>query len=254
MKTVKTLIVDDERNNADYLHLVLSANCKDIEIIDTADHPVKAIELIKQKQPQLVFLDVEMPAMSGFDLLQILEPIDFEVIFVTAHNHYALKAFDTHAMGYLTKPVNAEKLIQVVQKAKERIEQKSIQQNLFSLLQQSIYGINTEKLALPTQNGLQFIKPEEILHCDSNGNYTWFNLVNKPKLLVSRQLGEYEKLLPSDQFVRIHDKHIINLQYLSEYQRGSGGDVILENGTQLPVSARRKDDLLQRFNRWVKRG
>lgn len=254
MFTIKTLIVDDEINNSDYLSLLLQANCEYIDVVGVSNHPIKALELIKSLKPQLIFLDVEMPGMSGFDFLQILESIDFEVIFVTAHSQYALNAFDVHAIGYLTKPVEKDKLVQAVFKAKERIEQKSIQENLFSFLQQqNEQAKTTTKLALPTQNGLQFIRPDEILHCDSNGNYTWFHLKNNTKLLVSRQLGEYEKLLPVEQFVRIHDKHIINLQYLSEYQRGSGGEVLLENGTQLPVSARRKDDLLHRFEHWVKR-
>jgi two-component system LytT family response regulator len=255
MNKIKTLIVDDERNNSDYLRLLLQENCSCIDLIGISDHPLKAIELIKQMQPQLVFLDIEMPSMTGFDVLQELEPIHFEVVFVTAHNHYALHAFDVHAIGYLTKPVEKAKLVQTVLNAKERIEQKSIQQHLFSLLQQQeISGKSPIKLALPTQNGLQFIKHEDILHCDSNGNYTWFYLKDDTKILVSRQLGEYEKLLPPDQFVRIHDKHIINLSSLSTYLRGSGGEVRLENGRQLPVSAKRKEDLLQRFERWVKRG
>jgi two-component system LytT family response regulator len=209
--------------------------------------------LIDELQPQLVFLDVEMPHMNGFDLLKKLEPVNFETIFVTAYSHYAVEAFEHHATGYITKPINTEKLVAAVNTAIKRIEEKNINRNLFSILEQNTRQAAPDKIPLSTSNGLIFVKLADILYCESSGNYTIFYLCSDKKIMVSRQLGEYEKLLPETNFTRIHDKYIINLSYIKEYIKGSGGDVVLENGKELPVASRRKEDFMSRFEKWIKR-
>ena len=215
--------------------------------------------LIDELQPQLVFLDVEMPHLNGFDLLKKLEPVSFETIFVTAYSHYAVEAFEHHATGYITKPINADKLIAAVSTATKRIEEKNINKNLFSFLEKNTQAAAPDKIPLSTSNGLVFVKLADILYCESSGNYTNFFLCNDAhqsatkKIMVSRQLGEYEKLLPETNFTRIHDKYIINLSFIKEYIKGSGGDVVLENGKELPVASRRKEEFLARFEKWIKR-
>jgi two-component system, LytTR family, response regulator len=251
---INCIIIDDEAKNIKLLQNMLGMHCSNINIIATETDAKNGLLLIDELKPQLVFLDVEMPHLNGFDILKKLEPIDFEVIFVTAYSHYALEAFEHHATGYLTKPINTEKLMANVNTAAKRIEEKNINKNLFSLLEQNTKQTPVpNKIPLSTTNGLIFVKLADIMYCESSGNYTHFYLSDDKKILVSRQLGEYEKLLPEIDFIRIHDKYIIQLSYIKEYIKGSGGDVVLENGKELPVATRRKEDFMARFEKWLRK-
>jgi two-component system LytT family response regulator len=194
-----------------------------------------------------------MSGLTGFDILKKLEPVNFEVIFITAYNHYAVVAFDNNAVGYLTKPLQVDKFIKTTNAAISKIEKENINRHLFSLLQNDAAKANHHKIALPTQNGLLFILPTDILYCQSSGNYTKFFIKDGKYILVSRQLGEFEKLLSAEDFHRIHDQYIVRLQYIKEYIRGRGGELIMENNESLPVSANRKDAFLQRFEKWMKK-
>jgi two-component system, LytTR family, response regulator len=257
MTPINCIILDDEAMNVQLLTRMLQQHCPQVNILATETNARKGMVLISELQPQLLFLDVEMPHMNGFETLKQLEPVNFEVIFVTAYGKYAIEAFEHHAAGYVTKPVNTEKLVAAVQAATGRIEQKTINKNLFSLLEHSrlpiAIGTAPDKIPLSTTNGLVFVKIADILYCESSGNYTHFYLCGDKKIVVSRQLGEYEKLLPENNFTRIHDKYIINLNYIREYIKGSGGEVVLENGKTIPVATRRKEDFLARFEKWIKR-
>ncbi len=250
---ISCIIIDDEAKNIKLLQNMLQLYCPSVNVLATDTEAKNGLLLIDELQPQLVFLDVEMPHLNGFDLLKKLEPVNFETIFVTAYSHYAVEAFEHHATGYITKPINAEKLIAAVNTATKRIEEKNINKNLFSLLEKNTQAAAPDKIPLSTSNGLVFVKLAEILYCESSGNYTNFYLFNDKKIMVSRQLGEYEKLLPEASFTRIHDKYIINLSFIKEYIKGSGGDVVLENGKELPVASRRKEEFLARFEKWIKR-
>lgn len=232
---------------------MLETHCPGVKVLATDTAAKNGLLLIDELQPQLVFLDVEMPHLNGFDLLKKLEPVNFETIFVTAYSHYAVEAFEHNATGYITKPINTEKLMAAVNTATKRIEEKNINKNLFSILEQNTKQAAPDKIPLSTSNGLVFVKLTDILYCESSGNYTSFYLNNDKKIMVSRQLGEYEKLLPETTFTRIHDKYIINLSYIKEYIKGSGGEVVLENGKELPVASRRKEEFLARFEKWIKR-
>ena len=253
MATINCILLDDEPRNTQLLKKLLAEYVPQVNVLATETDAVKGLALIKELQPQLLFLDIEMPHINGFEILKKLEHIQFEVIFVTAYSHYAVEAFEHHAVGYLTKPINTEKLVTVVKTAAERIEQKSFNKNLFSLIE--LTGKHNEALKIPlsTTNGLVFVKLADIVYCESSGNYTHFIMNDDKKIVVSRQLGEYEKLLPENDFARIHDKYIINLGYIKEYIKGSGGDIILENLKILPVASRRKEDFLSRFEKWIKR-
>lgn len=253
MKKISTIIIDDEPKNIKLLQQMLETHCPQLEITASESDAKKGLLLLTEKQPQLLFLDVEMPHLNGFDLLKKIEPISFEVIFVTAYSHYAIEAFEHHATGYITKPVNAEKLVAAVNTAIKRIEEKNINKNLFSMLEQNTRQQAPDKIPLSTSNGLVFVKISDIMYCESSGNYTHFYLCDDKKILVSRQLGEYEKLLPENNFTRIHDKYIINLHFIKEYIKGSGGEVVLENGKEIPVATRRKEDFLARFEKWIRR-
>lgn len=250
---ITCVIIDDEPKNIRLLQNMLNMLCPDVNVLATETEARVGVELIREVQPQLVFLDVEMPHLNGFEVLKQLEPLSFEVIFVTAFSHYAVDAFEHQATGYITKPVNAEKLQAAVNTATKRIEEKTINKNLFSLLTQNTRQEVPDKIPLSTTGGLLFVKLTDIVFCESSGNYTYFFLSDEKKIVVSRQLGEYEKLLPENSFIRIHDKYIINLSFIKEYIKGSGGEVVLENGKQLPVATRRKEEFLARFEKWLRR-
>lgn len=252
---LKTIIIDDELNNLQYLQMLLADNCPEVKIAAAENNAVNGMRLIDEMEPDLVFLDIDMPGMTGFEVLKKLEPLSFEVIFVTAYNQYALTAFDFNAIGYLTKPIVIQKLITTVKLAEQRIRQKEYSKNVFSLLSAARQNISDpdQKIPLSSQTGLQFVSQKDIAYCESSGNYTNFHLLNNKTVMVTRQLGEYEFLLPAQYFIRIHDKYIINLQYIKEYIKGNGGEVILENGKELPVAARRKEEFLARFSKWTKR-
>jgi two-component system, LytTR family, response regulator len=253
LKNIKTILVDDEANNIQFLKSLITDNCPLLEIIETTSNANDGLLMIQELQPQLVFMDIDMPGMTGFELLKKLEPLHFEVIFVTAYNQYAMEAFEYNAVAYITKPIVTEKLITAVEKASAKIEAKKYTEHIFTLLENVQQKNTTDKIALPTLQGLQFVKLTQISYVESSGNYCTFFLEDNSKILVSRQLGEYEKLLPVDAFVRIHDKHIINLSGIQEYIKGNGGEVVLENGTRLNVAARRKDELLSRFEKWLRK-
>jgi two-component system LytT family response regulator len=250
---ISCIIIDDEANNIRLLANMLEVYCPSVKIIASNTDAKNGLLSIEELQPQLLFLDIEMPHLNGFDLLKKLWPVNFETIFVTAYAHYAIEAFEYHAYGYLTKPINAEKLIAAVNNATIRIEEKNVNKNLFSLLEQNNRHDTTDKIPLSTNNGLVFVKLADIMYCESSGNYTNFFLCNDSKIMVSRQLGEYEKLLPETNFIRIHDKFIIQLTYLKEYIKGSGGEVVLDNGKEIPLATRRKEEFLSRFEKWLKR-
>ena len=253
MKKVTTILVDDEVNNLMFLQALIKEHLPQLQITATTESAQNALQIISELKPQLFFMDIDMPGMTGFELLKKMEPLSFEVIFVTAYNQYAMEAFEYNAVAYITKPIVTEKLIAAVEKAVNKIEEKKYTENIFSLLENVQHKNEHDKIALPTMQGLQFIKLTQICFCESSGNYTNFHLTDNSKIMVSRQLGEYEKLLPAEMFVRIHDQHIINLTCIKEYVKGSGGEVILENGTRLNVASRRKDELLSRFEKWLRK-
>ena len=243
------ILLDDEPNNIDYLSALLYDHFPQVQVLAKVDNPIAGMLLIDELQPQLLFLDIEMPGMNGFEVLKELELANFEVIFVTAHNGYALHAFKVHAAGYLTKPINTKDFMAVVQKAIDRITSNQVSENIFSLLRHNATR-QADTLALPTQTGYHFIKQEEIVYLESKGNYTQFHLQDNKKILISHQLGEYDKLLCPKIFFRIHEQYIVQLSCIAEYIKGEG--VKLNNGHILPVAVRRKADLLSRFGKLVR--
>ncbi len=250
---LNTIILDDELNNIKLLNRMLQKYCPQVIVAGTETDAELGLKLIESIKPELVFLDINMPNLNGFELLKKMEPVSFEVVFVTAFSEYAIEAIEYRAIGYITKPIHPEKLILAVQNAQERITQKNTTSTIFSLLETKINRTEENKIPLTTMNGMIFVNKEDIIYCESNGNCTNFYMAQGNKMVVSRQLGEYEKLLPDANFVRIHDKYIINLKYVNEYIKGRGGEIKLNNIVTLPVSASRKDNLLAHFDKWLKR-
>jgi two-component system, LytTR family, response regulator len=227
---------------------LLAAYCPQLIIAGTAQSVLAGGLLIKKVQPQLVFLDIEMQDGTGFDLLEQLKPIGFEVIFVTGFDHYAVKAFKYNALDYVLKPVMIDDLIVAVQKATEKISSGSINKRLEEFLLHREYKI-PDRIALPSKEGLEFYNINDIISCNAEGAYTRFVLSDGKKVLTTGLLKDFEELLPTGQFCRVHHSHIINVNYIKKYYRGRGGYVELMNGDTVEVSNTKKDDFLTRFGK-----
>jgi two-component system LytT family response regulator len=244
---VRSIIVDDEQKSRESLRILLQDFCENVEICALCQNVAEGIEAIHQHHPDVVFLDIQMQRETGFDLLAKIDPVNFEVIFTTAHSEYAIKAFKFSAIDYLLKPIDIDDL----HKALAKVEQKQ-NQNISGRLEHLIQNLKSTtpenyKLALPTTDGLVFIKLNDILYCEASSNYTEIYTFNKNKYIVSRTLKQYEDLLGEHNFFRIHNSYLINLNAIKKYVRGEGGYVILENDVSLDVSKRKKDAFLSRI-------
>lgn len=247
---IKSVIIDDEPKNLKILTRMLEEFCPEVEITGTASKFAEAIEIIRMEKPDLVFLDIALPGGDAFDLLGKLQPVEFEIIFVTAYDNYTLTAFKYSAVDYLLKPVKIEELQSAVARA---IKRKQLRLNNLDQLGSLLNGLfkqqaaSVRKIAVPTVNGLFFLPLDEIIRCEASGGYTHIHKLDKKKLIVSRRMSEYEELLPPSQFFRIHNSHIINLDQVVRYHRGRGGVIEMSDGAMLELATRRKEEFLARF-------
>lgn len=246
---IRTVLIDDEPNNINTLEQLLLRYCPLVEIVGTADSAQTGSEVIAEKQPDLVFLDIEMPYGNAFDLLNSISPISFEIIFVTAFDNYAINAIKYSALDYLLKPVNIKDLQAAVQKAANRVDTKNIHKRIDTLF----YNLYTPKnvfqrLALPTLDGLVFVNTEDCIRMESKSNYTIIHFKNGSMVTVSKSLKEFEDILSKEQFSRIHHSHIINHFFVKKYHRGRGGYIEMEDGTTIEVSIRKRDEFLAKFS------
>lgn len=247
MTILKAILIDDEENGLNSLKQKILQHCPSVEIIALCNKPADGLEAINNLNPDLVFLDIEMPLMNGFTLLQKLVYKNFELIFVTAYDHYAINAIRVSAIDYLVKPVEINLLISAVNKAHEKKENEPNKRLELFLENATNQQKKLHKIAIPTFNGIQFIKIEDIIYLEASGNYTKFYLTHSRQYMVSRTLKEFEDILPNDVFVRIHNSHIINLDFAEKYIRGEGGQVVLTENIVLEVSKRKKNELMKIF-------
>ena len=240
---LRTVLVEDEAQSREILRNYLEKYCKEIEVLGEAVNIEEAIELIEANQPDLLFLDVEMPFGNAFDLLDKLPDRDFEIVFVTAYDQYAIDALNSHAAYYLMKPIDIDELIKAVAYVKEIREK---EQRLEQLVLKSGYAHSEGKITIPQQDGFQVLNASDILYCKADDNYTEIYLDNK-KILVSKTLKYFEQALKDLNFARIHKSFLVNVNEIVKYRKGKGGSVVLRNGKELMVSASRKRDLLSFF-------
>jgi two-component system LytT family response regulator len=253
---MKTIIIDDEPNALELLTLLVSKHCPNLQIIGTFGDPQEALVSIRQLKPELMFLDIEMPRMNGFDLLSKLPSTNFHVIFTTAYDKHALKAFKYNAIGYLLKPIDEEDLVKAVEKALHR--RMELQQSQYDILDQ--YSANSSrsevtKVALPSSNGLFFVNPQDIIHCDSDGNYTTVYVKDRKPFILSKSLGKVVETLKdtlgeNNYFFRIHNSHLINIKQVFSFISGEPGKVEMSNNNQLPVSRTQKKALLEELGKY----
>lgn len=242
---ITAIIIDDEAKGRLALREKLSAYCPQIKVLAEAVNGAEALMVIHEHQPQLIFLDIEMPEMNGFEMLNELAEKNFHIIFTTAYDQYAIKAIKYAAFDYLLKPIDIEELKAAIEKIDARENNQTKKQ--VELLQQNMQHPKKQlnKLAIPTLEGLLFFDINDIIHLEANSNYTNIYLTSKTKITASKTLKEFEEMLPEDIFFRTHHSHLINLSYIKRYIKGDGGQIELQNGTYVDVSRRKKEEFLK---------
>jgi two-component system LytT family response regulator len=245
MQVLKAILVDDELNSLQNLQFKIREYCPNVKVVAQTQNPEEAIRLIQQHKPDVIFLDIEMPRMSGFKMLEQIPEVDFEVIFITAYNHYAINAIRISAFDYLVKPVAIEDLQQTTErlgnfnlkKTRERAD--LLKHNLANPKSQE------DHIAIPTNDGLEFIQIKQIIRIESSSNYSKLILQNGQQMLVTRQLKDFEELLQDYRFYRVHHSHLVNLNFIAKYVRGDGGQITMRNGDIIDVSRRKKEVFLK---------
>ncbi len=247
---IKAIIVDDEQRHHDILEKMLANFCPNVSIMGHGYSVDEAVTLIKKHQPNLVFLDIEMPKGNGFAVFDHFEEPPFEVIFTTAYDLYAINAIKHAALDYLLKPINIQELKNAVERA-EKVLRKDSSENIEKIqaLKSNIQLKDSSftKIALRSSEGIDFVEANRVIRVEANQVYSNFYLDNGKMIMVSKPLGEYEALLESCNFFRVHKSHMINLNHIEKYIRGKGGYVILKDGSHVDVSVRKKDKLLKRL-------
>lgn len=240
------IIIDDETSSRNSLRQKLANHCPDILITGECENGEEGIKVLGDKKPDIIFLDVEMPRMNGFTMLQQLSNKNFEVIFITAYNHYAIQAIKFSALDYLVKPVAVEDLKAAVEKAVQKRKISAGNERLEILLQNLMQEKKElQRIAIPSMEGLLFVETGNIIYLEANSNYTCFYLTNNRKVTVTKTLKDFEDLLPSSVFIRIHHSYIINKNLVEKYIKGEGGQVVMKNGTLLDVARRKKEEFMK---------
>ena len=246
---LKAIIIDDEPDCVKLLALQLKMYCPQVEVVAACTSSTEALAKIKELQPNIVFMDIEMPVMNGFQLLEELGEIYFSLVFVTAYDQFAVKAFRFNALDYLLKPIDGKELTKAVAKA---MQQKPDTQQLQSFKQQLQAGEKQQpdKIALPYQNGVTFTEIKNVLYCEAENNYTRFYIAGGQQYMVSKTLGDIQEILEERNFLRVHRQYLVNLDQIKKYVRGEGNYLVMINDENIPVARNKKEKLIERFG-WL---
>lgn len=242
--SLKAIIVDDEKHSRETLKNLLEEFCEGVQVLTAASSINEALSAIQELKPDLVFLDIELQSGTGFDILNALPEINFEVIFTTAFDQYAIKAVKFSSLDYLLKPIDLEELQKAILKAQKIKDKQTYNAQLKSLLHNLTHKQLT-KICIPTSEGFEFINIDEISHCEASGSYTSFKLSNGQKILVSKHLKSFENLLPEQSFMRVHNSFLINLKEVNKFVKADGGYIIMNNGDTVSISRAKKDAFLE---------
>jgi two-component system LytT family response regulator len=246
---IRSIIIDDEPNNIENLQILLYQYCPEINIVATAMNADSGIDAIKEYQPDLIFLDIQMPGKSGFDVLRAFTNINFEIIFITAYDQYGIQAIKFSALDYLLKPININELKLAVEKARQKIIAKQKDYNIVNLLEYIKSGNKeTPKIALPTLQEIMYVRVDDIIRCEASNNYTLFYLQNGEKVLVCKTLKEFSELLTPHNFIRTHQSHLVNLHFVKSFLREDGGTLFLTDQTKVPISRQNRDMVKEKLN------
>lgn len=236
-------IIDDEADARQLLRSMITTLCPDVEICGEADSVESAYVLLRQTQPHAVLLDISLEAENSFDLLDKFQQPDFQIIFTTAHDEFALKAFRYHALDYLLKPINPVELAQTIDRIKEGASS-NYPARVKNLLESTRSG-QLNKITLHSQEGMVFLRLDQLIRIESEGSYSTFYLLNQERHVVSRPMREFEELLPKELFFKLHQSHLINLSFVKKILREEGGYALMEEGCKVPIARRRKDEFLE---------
>lgn len=239
---LKTIIIDDEKDAVDFINTIIGEYCPGLMVTGRAHDVKEGVQVIKDLKPDLVFLDVEMPHGTGFDLLAQFPEKEFDVVFITAFNHYAIKAIKYSAVDYILKPININEFIEAVNKVMQKRSSSMFRgnENIKALLENLKTGVPS-RLAIPTSDGMEYINPKDIIRIEADRSYSWFYIAGGRKMLVSKNLKEFQDLLSDRHFFRPHNSYLINLKYVKKYVRKEGGYIEMQDGSEIPVSRNRKD-------------
>ncbi len=245
------VIIDDEKNALDVLDMQLNQFCKEVSIVAKCESGEKGITAIKKNNPDLVFLDIEMPHKNGFDVLKETSQFNYDVIFTTAYDQFAIKAFKFSAIDYLLKPIDILELQAAVEKVKNKKGSTSLEEKLKTLLNQlqPPSAVKQQIIALPIGDGMQFMQPDDILRCESDSNYTHIFLTSGKKITTAKTLKDVEENLVGLDFYRIHQSHLVNMHHISKVVRGDGGYVVMDDGTNLTISRNKKEAFMDSFRK-----
>jgi two-component system LytT family response regulator len=248
---LKTVLIEDSADASEKLQFLLTKYCAaSINLLAHASTGQSGIEAIQTHQPELIFLDIELGDMTAFEMLERIETVDFQVIFTTAHEHYAIKAIRYSAVDYLQKPIGREELLAAISRAENnptRILKEQVNQLAQNVKAKSALP---EKIALTTSEGLVFKKIKDIVRCESDRMYTIVAMVGGEKLMVSKPMGQLEEILDGQEFFRVHNSHLINMHQIRQFVRADGGYVVMEDGATVSVARNRKDDFLELFSKF----
>ncbi len=245
---MNAIIIEDEPQPLELLESALALHFPKIRILAKTDSVISSVSAIKQYQPDIVFLDVMIKGGTAFDVLEQLADPDAEIIFTTSYEKYAVQAFKISAVDYLLKPISEEELVRAVEKAMHNLNRAEASSHLRLLLSNfRNHSTADVKIALPTMKGYSFIKPDQIVRCESDNTYTTFFLTDKRQILVSKTLKTCEQMLEPYSFCRVHNSSLINLKYIEEYEKGEGGSIRMSDGSEVSVSRRRKEHFIQHF-------
>lgn len=246
---IKAVIIDDEPDAVQFIGSIMAEYCPQVKVTGTAHSATEGLRVIHDTNPDLVLLDVQMPHGSGFDLLSNFTKKTFDVIFITAFNHYAIQAIKFSAVDYILKPVNISELIAAVKKVEEKRGSPEYHNLDYRALLENLRSPNPVKLAIPTSEGIEYLNTSEIIRLEADRSYTWFYLTDNRKYLVSRNLKEYQELLSDLGFFRPHNSHLVNLYHVKKFIRHEGGYIEMNNGSHVPVSRGKKDLFLAQMTR-----
>lgn len=246
---LRAVIIDDETDAVQFIESILNEYCTEVEIVGRAYSAREGVDVIRDMGPDLVFLDVQMPHGTGFDLLSSFPEKSFDVIFITAFNHYAIQAIKFSAVDYILKPININELIEAVKKVQEKRLSHEYQNLNYQALLDNIKAPRPSKLAIPTAEGIEYLNTRDIIRLEADRSYSWFYMTDGKKHLVSRNLKEYQELLTDMNFFRPHNSHLINLEHVHKFIRHEGGYIEMSDGSTVPISRGKRDLFLVQMAR-----
>jgi len=246
---IKAIVIDDQKHSRDILENMLQQHFKNVELVAVCKNAEEGKAAIENMQPDLVLTDIELEKKAVFDMLQQLNNINFEIIFITAYEQYAIQAIKFSALDYLLKPFGPDDLSAAIKRYEQKKDKRQSTEQLNTLFYNLKHiQMDAKKIALPTPNGLTIVSLKDIIRCEAGVNYTNFFFTTKNKLLVAKTLKEFEELLNNYDFIRVHNSHLINLHHVKDYtRRGEGGIVTMTDGMELDVSRRKKEEFMKRL-------